>query len=215
MHFHEPEPKARMMIHPTFTPMMRTTLLFIIAALIASCDNGREQRPAIDLDGPVTQEQIDSIVSTFSFVYEDPILQDSSNHVLIPMKIDRRSSNYRYSSTGYEGDYTSGYWNLLFMDLNGYGTHLLTETKMRINSIHVHDSTSGKLIARRILYSIIDEDKNKDGELTGLDPAHLSISNQDGSDLKAISPLEEDLIGWDLLEGRDQIAFTHAQGHGR
>ncbi len=179
----------------------------LASALLAACGN-QEQRPTVEVDGPVNQEQIDSIVSTFNFVYEAPILVDSGSHALLPMGIqqDDRSSKFnRLGSYGYEKEYMPRIWNVLFMDLRTQETHLLTDRRMRIDEVHVQHQKDGPMLARHILYTVVEQDLNEDGRLDYADPQHLSISDAAGRGLTNVSPLEEDLLGWDILEGLDRI----------
>jgi hypothetical protein len=175
----------------------------LLIALLAACEPAIQQGPAVP-DGPVTQEQIDSIVSAFSFVYEDPMELDSGTHALIPMSISNdRGKGGSYSS--YEKDYTSGYWNVLFLDLRTQETHLLTDKRMRITGIHIHKREQGKVLSQHVLYSIIDEDVNNDGQFDYADAEHLSISDATGHGLTPVSPVKEDVMSWRVLDGHDRI----------
>lgn len=186
-----------------------------------ACGGGTQHAPPSLPDAPLTQERIDSIVSAYSFVYEPPIIPDSGSHALIPMSIrdDGRSKKIgRLSSYSYEESYSPRYWNVLFLDLHTQRTHLLTEKKTRIDAIHVHGREKGKLLARRVLYTLTEEDVNGDGKLDHDDPSHLSISSGDGSGLTHISPLDENLLGWDVLGNHDRILVrtrTDMNGDGK
>lgn len=186
--------------------MEHTVPSLLLVALLAACGN-QQQGPAVELDGPVTQAQIDSIVSTFSFVYEAPMQLDSGTHALMPMSIreDRSSKIGISDSYGYDKEYSPRYWNVLFLDLRTQETHLLTDQRMRIDAIHVHRRGEGQVLSRHVLYTIVDQDVNKDGRLDYGDPKHLSISDAAGRGLSPVSPVEEDLQGWNVLEGQDRL----------
>ncbi len=188
----------------------RHILFFAIVALVLACGPDAGNNPEVDVQGPVTQEQIDSIVSKYAFIYESPILPDSGTHALLPMSIQEngRGSKVSFSSSyGYDGASTPRYWNILFLDRSTRRTHLLTEAKLRIEAVHIHSREQGKLLSKHILYTIIDTDVNKDGKLDYGDPSHLSISALDGSGLRPVSPVDEDLLGWDLVHGDDLIVI--------
>lgn len=173
-----------------------------------ACGSNTDDGPVVEVPGPVTQAQIDSIVSKYAFIYESPILPDSGSHALLPMSIQeegRGSKGLLSSSYEYEGAYTPRYWNILFMGRRTHAAHLLTEQKIRIDAIHTHTREQGKMLSRHVLYTIIDNDVDKDGRLDYNDPKHLSISELDGSGLRPLSPVEEDLLGWDVVTGDDQI----------
>ena len=96
----------------------RIPFSFFLALLITACGCGPDNRPDVVVQGPVTQEQIDSIVSKYAFIYESPILPDSGTHALLPMSIQEegRGSKVNLSSSyEYEGAYTPRFWNILFL----------------------------------------------------------------------------------------------------
>lgn len=189
---------------------VRHILFVAIAALVLACGPDAGNDPEVEVLGPVTQEQIDSIVSSYAFIYESPILPDSGTHALLPMSIQedgRRSKVSLSSSYAYEGTHAPRFWNILFLDRKTRRTHLLTEQKLRIDAVHVHTREQGKELSRNILYTIIDKDVNKDGKLDYGDPSHLSISSLDGSGLRAITPIDEDLLGWDVVQSDDLIVI--------
>ncbi len=188
----------------------RHILFVTMAALVLACGPDAGNNLEVEVPGPVTQEQIDSIVSKYAFIYESPILPDSGTHALMPMSIqeDGRGSKVSLSSSyAYEGTHAPRFWNILFLDRRTRRTHLLTEQKLRIDAVHVHTREQGKELSRNILYTIIDTDVNNDGKLDYGDPSHLSISSLDGSGLRAITPVDEDLLGWDVVKGEDLIVI--------
>ncbi|MDQ3100751.1 MAG: hypothetical protein M3R08_05145 [Bacteroidota bacterium] len=186
---------------------MKDLVTFIlVSTFFIACGNNGEQSPAVKVKGPVTQEQIDSIVSTYTFIYETPMQLDSGTHALIPMSI-RTDRGSRLGSSSYYEESSPRFWNVLFMDLLTLETHLLTERKMRIQEIHLYTRDKGPVLSQHVLYTITDQDVNKDGRLDHDDPSHLSISDQAGRELRAVSPINEDLQGWDVLHGHDRIVI--------
>jgi hypothetical protein len=182
--------------------------IIVFATCLAACGTNTGNGPEVAVKGPVTQEQIDSIVSKYAFIYEAPILPDSGSHALLPMSIQEEGRGSKVglsSSYEYEGSYTPRFWNILFMDRRTHETHLLTDQKLRIDAIHIHSREQGMVLSKNVLYTIIDTDVDRDGKLDYNDPSHLSISALDGSALRPISPVEEDLIGWDVVKGEEQI----------
>lgn len=188
---------------------MRTTIqISLLALVLVACGSDRDRQPQVEIEGPVTQSQIDSIVGQFTFLYETPLLPDSGSHALIPMNIqgERGGSRMKLSSSyEYDGSYVPRSWNVLFLDLKDNSTYLLTEKKVRVDGIHLHNRLQGLLLSKHVLYTLVESDTNGDGKFDHGDASHLYISGLDGSGLTAISPLEEDLIGWDVINGRDKL----------
>ena len=209
--------RALVAIDDTFALIHAIKQLTIAALVLSACGTNHDARPGIEINGTITQEQVDPIGGKFTFVYETPILPDSSTHALIPMNIkdEGRGSKLTLSSSyEYDGTYMPRSWNLLFLNLRDNGTHLLTEKKVRVDGIHTHKRDQGLLLSRYVLYMLIEDDLNADGKWDHSDPSHLSISHLDGSGLTAISPKDEDLIGWDVIQGRDKlIVRTRVDGN--
>ncbi|MCE7992527.1 MAG: hypothetical protein HEP71_11120 [Roseivirga sp.] len=183
---------------------MKNLLLLLLSAAILSCTSREQSTPLIDAEN-MTQEQIDSVLTEFKFEYTQPVLIDSSDHVLLPITtrlLERRRTYDRENY--YDNDYPR-YWNILFYNKASGETSLLTESKFRISDFKVNMEDKGPMLAHSILYEITDLDYNKDGKLSGQDPEHLFISNTDGSDLRRLSPINEDLESFTLIPNSDQL----------
>lgn len=174
---------------------------------ILSCE---EQNSGIELieTENLTSGQIDSILTAFNFQYETPIVLDSTNQVLIPIStklLDRRTT---YSKDGYYADDFPVYWNVLFYNRKTGENQLLTEDKIRISRIHaVRDEydEGSKLMNKKVLYEIGDIDFNKDKKLDNKDPEYLFSSEINGTNLKRVSPVNEDLQYFKVIPNSEQI----------
>ncbi len=180
-------------------------ILLIIGLL--SCEEGGPRLESIEED--LTTEQIDSILTEFKFEYESPIIVDSSNQVVIPISTELLESRKKYSKDGYYLDEFPRYWNVLFYNRKTGNTRLLTEDKIRISRIHVYedDEYEGveRIMKEKILYEIGDIDFNKDGKLTNKDPEYLFSTESDGTNLRRVSPLNEDLQYFEVVSEANQI----------
>ncbi|MEM7102804.1 MAG: hypothetical protein AAF502_06670 [Bacteroidota bacterium] len=183
---------------------MRKVVIICLAAIFFSCED-RPQTPEIPDDVELTQHQIDSILMKFDFEYENPVLIDSSEIILLPISTEFLEKRKTYSYDGYYSDSYPRYWNILFYNQVSGSTKLLTESKIRISNFHVKHEKPGNILSQKILYIIGDVDYNGDGKLDTSDPDFLFSSNFDGSDLKRVSPQSEDLIYHSIIPNTDRL----------
>ncbi len=187
-------------------------LAFLLLGMAACSDSPQHQIQQYDIaEEDLTEERIDSILMDYRFEYEDPILIDSSEMVLIP--ISTRQDGKRKRVKSYSSKYKSydfpRYWNVLFYDRESGESRLLTQEKKRIYRIEANlkKLKVGERLAEKILYQIADTDFNGDGKLAADDPHQLFVSNLDGTDLKRLSAAKERLQGYKLIPGTDQLLF--------
>lgn len=183
---------------------MKNLIPLFLFVLILSCSSRKQSSPLIDGEN-LTQEQIDSVLTEFKFEYDQPVLIDSSEHVLLPITTELLDRRREYSREGYYNDDYPRYWNILFYNKATGNTRLLTEAKYRISDFTVNMRDKGPLLTHSILYEITDLDHNKDGKLNDQYPEHLFISKTDGSDLRRLSPVNEDLESFTLIPYSDQL----------
>ena len=157
----------------------------------------------------MTQEQIDSVLQAFEFEYDEPIIIDSTDQILLPIStslLQNRGSSYHK-----DGYYSTDYWNILFYNRKTGETKLLTEKKLRISKIDAqyneYEELPNKRLEEKILYTVKDKDYNEDGYLDYSDPKFLFVSEVDGSEFKRISPLNEDLQYYKVIPNAQQIIF--------
>lgn len=166
-----------------------------------SCQESKTRIESIEAED-LTTEQINSILTEFKFQYESPIVLDSTNQVLIPISTKLLEKRTQYSKEGYYSNDYPRYWNVLFYNRKTGENQLLTEEKIRISHIHIIKS---KLMNKKVLYEIGDIDYNKDKTLNDKDPESLFSSEINGTNLKRISPLNEDLEYFEIIPKSEQI----------
>lgn len=180
----------------------------VIVIVLMSCKEGKSRFEPVENED-FTTEQIDSILSEFKFVYESPIIIDSSSEVVIPISTEIIEKRKEFSRDGYYSDEHPRYWNVLFYNLKTGETRLLAEEKIRISRIHVDKNyeygEGNKMMKGKILYEIGDVDFNNDGKLDGKDPEHLFSSEINGTDLRRVSPQNEELQYFEVVPKSNQI----------
>lgn len=193
-------------------------ILFIPSAfalvMLASCGNAPQTHALQATDDPAAPIPADSIVSAYNFTFGRVMQPDSGKIVLIPMSMIEKQgdgSRKEFLSSKGRGQDLPPYWNVLFLDPTTLGTHLLSDGKMWIREIHVPQLGAEEALFGHVLYEMTDTDGNKDGKVDGDDATHLCISTNDGSQFSPISPIQENLIGWDILPWTGKILIRTRQ----
>ena len=183
---------------------MKKLTYILLAFTVLSCMERKPKTEVIEADN-LSQEQIDSVLAEFKFEYTNPVFIDSSEQVLLPITTQLLERRKSFSRDGYYSDDYPRYWNILFYNKTNGQTRLLTESKFRISDYSVNLKKTGNLLSKSILYRIGDTDYNNDKKLDGKDPEQLFISNADGSGLRRLSPINEDLESFTVIPNSDQL----------
>ena len=149
---------------------------------------------------------------------DNPVLIDSSESVMYPLANKQTDDDDNYFIRKSRAD-SKTYWNIIFYNSATKKSHLLSgDKKMIILSYNQnYDSySSGKdyqtinLTQTKgyILYSIISSDYNRDKRLNDHDPTYLFISDKEGNNFKQISPDNEEVLSWQLIEKTGKILFS-------
>ncbi|NME68593.1 hypothetical protein [Flammeovirga aprica] len=192
--------------------------LFVLLLLLCfiSC---KESKPAVENieNKELTSDQIDSILVEYEFDYESPIVIDNSTQVMLPISTSLLERRSYYSEEGYYSADFPRYWNVLFFDRKTGETRLLTENKVRISQIHANLSNeyneANRTLIGKILYEIVDVDFNRDGVLNSTDPEALFSSDYNGTNLKRISPINENLQFFEVVPNSNQILIRTLRDH--
>lgn len=187
---------------------MKNYLFIPIVFFILSCSEKKKVTENIT-SKDLTESQIDSVLSSFKFQYETPIVIDSLNQTIIPISTELFERRKTFSSGGYYSDNFPRYWNFLF--INDNQSHLLSEQKMRISNFYLKPNeynNESKSLKGNILYTINNIDYNEDRKLDFNDPEGLFCSDLDGSNFRRISPKLENLKYFEVLNSTTIIYQT-------
>lgn len=179
-------------------------LVFTLMMLVYfSCD--RPETPVqVQNTANMSQNQIDSILLKYNFEYENPVMIDSSETILIPISTEY-SGKRKSISKGYSSESYPRYWNMLFFDQKTNATKLLTESKVRIVRFDVNLKKTGNILSKSILYELGDIDYNGDDKLDYRDPCYLFISDDKGENLRRLSPQNEYLAYYSIIPNTDRL----------
>ncbi|MFD2516427.1 hypothetical protein [Salinimicrobium flavum] len=147
-----------------------------------------------------------------------PVHIDSTNYLIHPVgQIEVRERGYFGSSSGSSGSTSVGdeiygnFTNLRFQELNSEEFTGLTDQDVRILSVEflreIFDNTGKQLL----LYKIVDIDTNADGKLNSNDHTALYISGINGSDLRKISPADQVLQEYNVLQAMNRLYFRSTE----
>lgn len=196
---------------------MKTLMISLASVAMLSCSvNKKEKETHESTNKPITEQQIDSVIETIGFGYQNPINIDQNKTLLIPLSthMDRKKSSKLnvISSKGRSNNFQNPhYWNLLFYNKKTSKNHVLSEQKMNIEKFQVNLTQYGNILRNSNLYLIKTIDLNNDSLLDHKDPTYLYISDGDGHHLKPISPLLENVTKYDLIQGTNQIIIHTTQ----
>ncbi len=185
---------------------MKQTIFILLTILIFSC-NERQDRIQVVEDENLTQKQIDSVLDEYRFEYSRMVFIDSLEKGIIPISTQKARGGKRLSSDSYYADSYPQYWNFIFYDLDSGETRLLTNKKSRISDFRTNLKEVGPILKKSVLFEMADTDYNEDSKLTFFDPKQLFISDINGENLRRISPLNENLIEYQIVPNSDKIIF--------
>ena len=182
-------------------------LITTIAVLLISCNQRQESIQVVE-NSNLNQKQIDSVLDKYNFEYESFVFIDSTQQAILPITTQKPRGGSRMSSKSYEAESYPQYWNIIFYNFETGQTNLLTKSKMRISNYHANLRNAGPIISKSIIYQICDTDYDNDKQLTFIDPEQLFISGADGSNLKRLSPLSEQIMEFQIVPNSDKIIFS-------
>lgn len=184
---------------------MKKIIYIFTVTLLISCGKEKHQVENTFSEN-LTQKQIDSVLTDFKFEYNNPIYIDSTNFVLLPITTKNTSSNKLINKSSYSyTDSRTKYWNILFYNSTSEKISLLTESKMSISDFDYNLREVGSILSKSILYKIRLIDYNNDGKLNHKDPEYLFISKNSGTELKRLSPENENLLSYSIIPKTNQL----------
>jgi hypothetical protein len=141
-----------------------------------------------------------------AYYFDDPIVVDSSTTIVFPV---RYNSDYLSSNKiAIWGDYFA---NLLFYNIPADSYHRLFETNTYIlrNETKEQKNTT----AQYLFYRVKNVDYNKSGRIDNNDPAILYVSDRNGSNLKALTTENENVLSIDIFEKQKFVLVKVQRDH--
>ncbi|HBB33213.1 MAG TPA: hypothetical protein DDZ80_08545 [Cyanobacteria bacterium UBA8803] len=178
------------MPNPSFFKKLATAIFLSI--LIVSCQGRVTKAPE---QGKSTQQNVKP-----NIFYGELVLKEESDYIMIPVRLSREDQSNRgniLGSSSYEVR-KNIFDNIIFYRKADGVSHLLLDKKARISSFDFLEQK--KPLARFVLYKIIENDTNQDGELTEEDATIGYLSDLAGKNLQQITPNNSQLLSSTVVQ---------------
>lgn len=110
-------------------------------------------------------------------------------------------SNYnRFELTGF-------LQNIKFQHVDSTSIKPLTTKPVLIETMSYLNIVSEKMKSQILVYTLADQDTNRDGEVNSSDIKSLYISKIDGSSFRKLSSDFQEVIDWNLIESKNRLYF--------
>jgi len=176
---------------------MKKLLYTLFAFSFISCANER----SISIQSGETSERV---------LYGAPVPIGNSPFIIIPLKIIDKNdiADAYYSADNNFAQVTDDCENLIFHDKKNKSNHLLSTKGFGRLSFHFIENEFVEASAkskRFILYKIVKNDTNKDGQFDWSDASILYISEENGKKFFPVTPDNTRLVDWIVEFGTPNI----------
>lgn len=195
------------------------TGLFAVCMLF-SCKKEEQPKVIYEPERKPLIPEVKKVDSTQIRIADLPVLMEGSSYLIHPVgdirvynvpsskfgssKVDRVSyavSNYnRFELTGY-------FHNLMFQHKDSLPIRPLTDLKVQIQTVTYLPTIALKTKKDILIYSVFDEDTNRDGKVDSSDIKTLYISHANGLGFKKLSQHLHELLDWNVIEDQHRIYF--------
>lgn len=120
----------------------------------------------------------------------------------------RTNSSVSYAISNYNRFEITGYFeNLKFQHVDSTAIRPLTNNKIQIQTATYLNTIATRFKQQVLIYTLVDNDSNKDGKIDANDIRALYISDISGKGFKKLSQDVQELIDWNLIEAKGRIYF--------
>lgn len=202
--------------------MMKVSLsscLFFLV-LMASCQKEVE-KPKVIYGDSSKKTSVAKVDSAKVAIADLPIQMEGTDYLLHPigdMRVLERSDKSRFGSSAVKDvsftisnisqyEITGYLQNVKFQKINSDSIRPLTEKAVLIETITYLKTVSDQLNKKILVYTLVDNDTNRDGKLDTNDINTLYLSWMSGHDFVKMSAELEELIDWNLIESSNRLYF--------
>jgi hypothetical protein len=194
-------------------------LFFLLLIFCFSCKNEKVQ-PKVIYEDKLEKEAL-KIDSTQIKIADLPISLDGTDYLLHPIgnvNVYESTGKSSYNST-YQNDInysvsnynrfelTGNLQNILFQKKDQDSLNPLTDKKVNILTATYLNDNAIKNKNKIIVYTLIDQDTNKDGIIDEDDIKSLYLSKIDGSSFQKITSDFQELIDWNIIEDKNRLYY--------
>ncbi len=206
---------------------LKAFILFAVAATITISCKKEEETPKVIYDASTQKGSEVPKIDTVSIEVADlPVHIPGTQYLIHPVGKLSLRSDYKSSNT-YSGEVGSNapsnisnyrdfeitgmLSNLKFQKIGQDSVYALSEKPVYIQTATFLKSVADKTKQQFLVYTLEDEDTNRDGQLNEKDIKALYISNSDGSNFEKLTAPFHELIDWKLIEETNTIYFRTAE----
>jgi len=190
----------------------------LVLLLLTSCKKEVEPPKLIYEDAKNSTPKEVVVDSSHVEIADLPIQMPGTKFLIHPVgdyRISSRKSSYGSSSelgsftisNNNEFEITGFLTNIKFQSVNSDSIYALTDKKILIQTATYLKVFSDKTKRQLMVYTLTDNDTNRDGILDGNDIKSLYISEVSGLRFTKISADLEELIDWNLIESKNRLYF--------
>lgn len=202
---------------------MQTLSKYILGlALLSLVSCKKEQTtPKVKYEDSKSKTETSAKVDSSSIKIADlPILMEGTKYLIHPIGDVRVYEDYKsvygssktnqvsYAISNYNRFELTGYFtNLKFQHIDSTDVHSLTKERIQIQSVTFLNTIAEKTKKQILVYSFVDNDTNKDGNVNQNDIKSLALSSIDGSNFKKLSEDFSEVMDWNIIEAQNRLYF--------
>jgi uncharacterized protein YqkB len=119
-----------------------------------------------------------------------------------------KTNSVSYSISNYNRHELTGYLNnLKFQHIDSVSSKFLTDKAIEIHTVTYLEEISNNLNRGILVYTLVDNDTNKDNKIDSNDIKTIYISEINGENFTKLSTDLEELIDWNTIEVQNRLYF--------
>jgi hypothetical protein len=198
---------------------MRTLLSLIVLVSLVSCKKDVATPKVSYGENKNSQSTTPKDSSEFK-VADLPILIEGTHYLIHPIGDVRvydiegkaygssKANQISYAISNYNQNEITGYFdNLHFQHIDSTAIHPLTTKKVQIQTATFLNTMAAKTKKQIMVYTLVDADTNKDGEINQNDIRSLYLSTTSGKEFTKISTDFQEVIDWNIIEAQNRLYF--------
>lgn len=203
---------------------MKKALIVVIALsaiVFTSCKEDQPKPKVIYEEAKSSKDLTKKIDSTEIKVADLPVHMEGTKYLIHPVGdiriyddsnrsygSSRTNSSVSYAISNYNRFEITGYFeNLKFQHIDSTAIRPLTNKKIQIQTATYLNTIAARFKHQILIYTLVDDDTNKDGKVDANDIRALYISDISGKGFKKLSHDVQELIDWNLIEAKGRIYF--------
>jgi hypothetical protein len=189
--------------------------------LLVSCKEEKKMPKVIYDESKSNPIDVKNIDTTSSLNVADlPVHMEGTSYLIYPVGdvvlyennsrsySTSKSNQMSYAISNYNRFELTGYFdNLKFQHIDSTTVNALTDKKVQIQTVTFLDAISAKYKNQILVYTLVDNDTNRDGKIDQNDIKSLYISNANGSKFTKLSEPLQELIDWNIIEIQNKLYF--------